>query len=328
MPYRHINAAERQVIQRAREAGESFRSIARTLGRCHTSISREYRRNSTPNAYQADEAQRQSDVRAHKPRHRRRYEHRALKETVFEWLKRDWSPAIISGRLPVEFPEASEMRISAESIYQWVYRDALNGGSFHLHLWQRRPRRITHRSRMPAHSRIPNRVDITERPELVESRSRIGDWEGDTVVGRKNRGGLATHVERITRFLVAGRVANKRADTFSAVTNELFGWVPNCLCHTMTLDNGTENAAHASITNANGMDIYFAHPHSPWQRGANEQVNGLIRRYFPKGTDFRKVSDVRIEQVVLQINQRPRKCLNYQSPYEVFAEALRGALTT
>ena len=328
MPYQHINAAERQVIQRAREAGQSFRSIARTLGRSHSSVSREYRRNSTPSGYQAEEAQGRADSRAKEPRHRRRFDHRALKETVIDWLKRDWSPAIISSRLHHEFPQATDMRVSAESIYQWVYRDAQGDGALHLHLWQRRPRRITHRSRMPAHSRIPNRVDISERPELVANRDRVGDWEGDTVVGRKNRGGLVTHVERRTRFLVAGRVANKRADTFSAVTNGLLGWVPDCLCHTMTLDNGTENAAHSSIAKANGMDIYFAHPHSPWQRGANEQVNGLIRRYFPKGTDFRKVSDERIEQVVLQINQRPRKCLNYQSPYEVFAEALRGALRT
>lgn len=328
MPYQHINAAERQVIQRARESGETFRSIARLLGRSHTSISREYRRNSTPVGYQADKAQHRADERAHAPRHQRRFGHRALKQTVFEWLSRDWSPAIISARLRLEFPEATDMRVSAESVYQWVYRDALEGGALYRHLWQRRPRRTVRASRMPAHSRIPNRMDISERPDVVAGRSRVGDWEGDTVVGCKNRGGLATHVERLTRFLVAARVANKRADTFSAVTNKLLGWVPRCLCHTLTLDNGTENAAHERIAQAKDMDIYFAHPHSPWQRGANEQVNGLIRRYFPKGTDFLKVSDERIEQVVLHINQRPRKCLNYRSPYEVFAEALRGALTT
>ena len=197
------------------------------------------------------------------------------------------------------------MRVPPESIYHWVYRDARAGGSLYRNLWQRRRRRIVHRSRMPAHSRIPDRVDITKRPEAVAHRVRIGDWEGDTVVGRRNRGGLVTHVERRTRYLVAGRVQNKRSNTFAAATRRLLGWVPDCLCRTLTLDNGTENAAHAEIAEAKTMDVYFAHPHSPWQRGANEQVNGLIRRYFPKGTDFRKVTDEQIEEVVLRINQRP-----------------------
>jgi len=328
MPYQHLNAAERQVIQRAREAGESFRAIARTLGRCHSSISREWRRNSDRSGYQAATAQCHAEARVHRPRHCRRFEHQALKETVFGWLKQDWSPAIISGCLRRDFPADASMRVSAETIYQWAYRDAAQGGLLYRHLWRQRPRRSARHSRMPAHSRIPNRVDISLRPALVEQRVRVGDWEGDSVVGPMNQGGLVTHLERVTRFLVAGRVANKRADTFAAATLRLLGWVPKTLCHTLTLDNGTENAAHASIASAKAMAIYFAHPHSPWQRGANEQVNGLIRRYFPKGTDFRKVTDEQVEQVVLKINQRPRKCLDYQSPYDAFAEALRGALGT
>ena len=127
---------------------------------------------------------------------------------------------------------------------------------------------------------------------------------------------------------MAGRIPTKQAATFAATTNKLLGWVPADLCHTLTLDNGTENAAHASIAKTKRVDVYFAHPHAPWQRGANEQVNGLIRRYFPKGTDFSKVTDEQVAQVVMQINKRPRKCLDYQSPYEAFAEALRGALGT
>lgn len=328
MPYRHINAAERQVIQRGLEAGESLRSIARSLGRSHSSLSRERRRNGGQAAYEATAAHYLAEGRARQPRHHRRFGHEDLKETVCGWLKRDWSPAIISGRLRREFPNDNRMRVSVESVYQWVYRDAVDGGTLYRHLWRQRHRRITHRSRIPAHSRIPDRIDISDRPEVVATRARIGDWEGDTVVGRKNRGGLVTHLERVTRYLVAGRIPNKRASTFSAVTKQLFAWIPSSLCQTLTLDNGTENAAHADITRAKTMDVYFAHPHAPWQRGANEQVNGLIRRYFPKGTDFRKVTDEQVEQVVMQINQRPRKCLDYQSPYEAFAEALRGALRT
>ena len=328
MPYQHINAAERQVIQRALEAGESLRSIAQSLGRNHGSLSREIRRNSGRRRYKATSAQHRAEGRASRPRHNRRFAHKPLRRTVFKWLELDWSPAIINGRLRRDFPEDSNMRVSAESLYHWVYRDALQGGRLYRHLWQCRPRRIAHRSRMPAHSRIPDRMDITDRSPVVAERTRIGDWEGDTVVGRKNQGGLVTHVERVTRYLVSARIPNKRAVTFAAITNKLFGWVPASLCQTLTLDNGTENAAHARIAKAKTMDVYFAHPHAPWQRGANEQVNGLIRRYFPKGTDFRKVTDEQVAQVVMQINKRPRKCLDYQSPYEAFAEALRGALRT
>jgi len=295
MPYEHLNAEERQVIQRAREAGQSFRAIAQSLGRNHSSVSREWRRNSGRAGYEATAAQDQAKCRAHRARHRRRFEHQALRETVFQWLVQDWSPAIISAQLRSAFPDDATMQISAECIYQWVYQDAAAGGRHYQHLWRRRHRRRMRSSRMPAHSRIPDRVDINQRPAVVDGRTRVGDWEGDTVVGRMNRGGLATHVERKTRYLVAGRVANKQASTFTAVTNKLLGWVPNSLCHTLTLDNGTENAAHASIAEAKDMTVYFAHPHSPWQRGANEQVNGLIRRYFPKGTDFRKVTDEQVE---------------------------------
>lgn len=328
MPYQHLNAAERQVIQRAREAGEPFSAIAKTLGRNPSTISREWRRNCRSGRYEAGVAQQHADARARIPRHQARYDNRRLRSVVLAGLAREWSPEIISARLALDFPKAAMMRVSPETIYQWVYRDTTLGGQLHRNLWQRRPRRRRRRDRLPAHSRIANRVDISERPQIVDRRARVGDWEGDMVVSRKNRGGLVTHLERVTRFLVAGRAKNKQAATFTAVTQQLFGWVPKSLCQTLTLDNGTENAGHECISQDKDMAVYFAHPHAPWQRGANEQANGLIRRYFPKGTDFRKVTDAQIEEMVMKINQRPRKCLHYQSPYDVFAEALRRALAT
>lgn len=328
MPYQHLNAAERQVIQRAHAAGESFTAIAKTLGRSASTISREWRRNARSGCYQASQAQHKAEYRSSTPRHRRRQNHRQLRSVVLSGLAREWSPEIISARLCLDYPNTPQMRISAETIYQWVYRDAAHGGHLYRQLWRRRPHRRRHHDRLPAHSRIANRVDISQRPAIVDQRSRVGDWEGDMVVSRKNRGGLVTHVERATRFLVAGRARNKQATTFTAITHALLHWVPKPLCQTLTLDNGTENAGHEEIAQHKGMAVYFADPHAPWQRGSNEQINGLIRRYFPKGTDFRKVSDAQVEQVVLAINQRPRKCLHYQSPYDVFAEALRGALAT
>ncbi len=328
MPYEHLNAAERQVIQRAREAGQAFCAIAKTLGRNPSTISREWRRNSRSGGYNADEAQQRAQRCATKPRHQARYGNRCLRSVVLSGLEQEWSPEIISAHLHMDFPKAKDMRVSPETIYQWVYRDAARGGQLYGHLWQRRPRRRRRRDRLPVHSRIANRVDISQRPEIVDQLSRIGDWEGDMVVSCKNRGGLVTHVERATRFLVAGRAKDKQESTFTAVTQRLLGWVPKSLCQTLTLDNGTENAGHAIIAAGKEMAVYFAHPHSPWQRGSNEQVNGLIRRYFPKGTDFRKVTDAQVDEVVMKINQRPRKCLHYQSPYDAFAEALRRALAT
>ena len=140
----------------------------------------------------------------------------------------------------------------------------------------------------------------------------MGDWEGDTKMGSKNRGGLATQVERTTRFLCAGKIRHKMAKTFSGVTNELLSRVPKRLCCTLTFDNGTENATYADITQRKQMEVYFAHPRAPWQRDANEQVNGMTRHYFPKGTDFRKVSYENIAEMVININKRPRKCLNFR----------------
>jgi IS30 family transposase len=241
-------------------------------------------------------------------------------------LSEGWSPEIIRAQLQQRYPDEAAMQISHECLYQWIYRQIAANKRGPDCLWYPRQARRGRYSRRPQHSRIPGRVDIEERPEVVAERSRVGDWEGDSVVSAKNRGGISTFVERKTRFVIAGHLADKQASTFAAAAQEIFSWVPESLCHTATLDNGTEMAAHALFSQPKSMAIYFAHPHAPWQRGANEQVNGMIRRYFPKGTDFSKVTSAELDAVILKINKRPRKCLNYRAPYDVFADALRGAL--
>lgn len=210
MPYQHLNAEERQVIQHAHQAGQSFAAIAQTLGRSPSTISREWRRNSQLGQYQASDAQQQAEDRSRCPRHQVRYDNQRLRSVVLAGLAREWSPEIISARLRLDFPKSADMRVSPETIYQWVYRDASHGGQLHRHLWQHRPRRRSYRSRLPACGRITNRIDICERPPIVDQRIRVGDWEGDMVVSRKNRGGLVTHIERTTRFLVAGRASRVR----------------------------------------------------------------------------------------------------------------------
>lgn len=209
------------------------------------------------------------------------------------------------------------MRISHEGIYQWVFADAKAGGDLYQslvrHHKRRRKHRLGHRRRL-----FDGRVSITERPAIVEYRRRFGDWESDTMEGAKSSGGLATHVERKSRYLLAGKLGNKLSATYTATTLKLFSKVPKLRIKTMTVDNGSEFAGFKEIERHTGVSVYFSDPRSPWQRGCNENINGLLRRYFPKGFDFRLASDKLIQAVVERLNHRPRKCLNYRTAYEVF----------
>lgn len=328
MSYFHLNEIERQLIQTQRMAMIPLRRIAIALGKSHSTVLRELKRNGNGGGgYVARAAQALADARACMARVAPRMESETLRGEVTAMLEKDWSPEIISARLKASHPDEPAMQLSHESIYQWVYRDAKAGGRLFQHLWRKKHQRTLRASRSSRRCRIPDRVDIDERPPIVAGRSRAGDWEGDTVAGKGNKGGVATVLERASRFVMAGLVANKQAATFTTTVNRLLGKIPLAFCHTLTLDNGSEMAAHGGISQSNnGMAVYFAHPHSPWQRGANEQVNGMIRRYFPKGTDFSKVSHEALDQVILKINQRPRKCLGYQAPYDVFARMMAGAL--
>jgi transposase, IS30 family len=209
----------------------------------------------------------------------------ALHSEVLKCLDKKWSPVIIQHHLKASYPERPEMQISHECLYQWLYREAEAMTTGESCGWPVRAVRC-----VPVAVRriaaFPHRVGIEERPEDVEERSRIGDWEGDTVVSKQNKGGIVTFVDRTSRFLLAAHVADKRATTFSEASIQQFGWVPKSLCLTLTLDNGTEMADHARIGKAKEMDVYFAHPHAPWQRGANEQVNAFYATTSPKGRDF------------------------------------------
>lgn len=305
----------------------SLRQIGRELGRHHTSISREIARNRPTYAddavYWYDAAEHFAKERRHKARHRRR-QHGRLVAYVTTKLNLDWSPEAISGRLKVDYPNDETMRISPETIYQWTYLDSRNKGSLHHHLRRRHKYRRRQKRYGSGRRFIPGRVSIDLRPPIVATRERFGDWEGDTMEGGKGKGGLATHVERKCRYLLAAKLTDKKAVTMTQQCIKSFRRTPRILRQTLTLDNGKEFMQFKELERKTGLKIYFADPYSAWQRGTNENTNGLLRQYFPKGTDFRTVSEKEVAIVVKKLNNRPRKCLNYQTPYEVYCQALHG----
>lgn len=330
MSYQHLTLEERYVIAHLHMHKVSLREIARRLQRHHSTISRELKRNGPPAGahwpYWYDSAQARCQKRKVKPRHQRRLHHAALCQYVEQGLRAHWSPQMISGRIELDYPADARMRISHEQIYRWVYRDTLMGGQLYRCLCLAHQRRRKQRRYGSLRGLLQGRVSISERAQIVATRRRFGDWEGDTVYGAKTRACLLTQVERKSRYLLAHKVADRRASSVAQRKIEQFSGLPKAWRRTLTLDNGKEFAAFREVEQATGLRIYFADPYSAWQRGANENTNGLLRRYFPKGTDFSAVSDEVLAAVVHALNNRPRKCLGYRTPHEVVQLALSGAL--
>lgn len=328
MPYSHLRLQERYVIYHLKVFGLSLREIGRRLGRHHTTISRELSRNGPRygGVYFHETAQRKADERWRVPRHCRRRSHSRLYRYVVWRLNRDWSPEQIVGRLNRQHHDDRLMRVSVETIYQWIYREAAAGGVLYSHLRRRHKRRRKHARYGVRRGLIPDRVSIDRRPETVDQRLRLGDWEGDTLEGARGRGALASHVERRSRYLIAARLADKTAETMATQTVRAFRRIPKRLRLTLTIDNGKEFARFKHISQGAGLDVYFADPYAPWQRATNENTNGLIRQYFPKGCDFQKISDKDIATMIKRLNHRPRKCLDFQTPHEVLLKTPPGAL--
>lgn len=329
MAYHHLNARERMCIFYLDQSGLSLRAIGRKLNRSHTSISRELKRNKRKAGCYCDHAAHQfSDARKATPRHSKRFSYEPLKNYVREKLRLGWSPEIIANRMRREHPQNLKMRVSHEAIYQWIFRDAEQDGELYNHLTRHHKKRRKQRRYGGLRGHIPCRLDISERPKIVDDKSRYGDWEGDTMVGHRHQGRLVTHVERKSRFLLAGRAIDGTAASFNAVSIQLFKAIPNKYLKTLTLDNGSENAKFKQIEGHFDMPTYFATPYASWERGCNENTNGLLRRYFPKGTDFLSITEGALEKAVEMLNHRPRKCLNYRTAFEVFNSVCGGALGT
>lgn len=309
--YRQLTQEERYQISALTQLGHTQRQIAQEVGRSPSTVSRELRRNKGIDGYQAETAQRVSDQRrqqAHK-------HHKRIPELI-AWvearLKDDWSPEQIAGSLKAsDYP-----LVSHEWIYRHIERDKQAGGDLYKHLRHRCKRYRKRYGSQERRGQIIGRVGIEERPGIVDDRSRVGDWEGDTVRG-KGRSALVTLVERKSLQVVIQKVKRATAEKTAAAIVSRLGAVAE-LVATITFDNGKEFAYHGQIAEALGCDAYFARPYHSWERGTNENLNGLIRQYFPKGTDFDLVTDEEIAEVERKLNLRPRKRLGYQAPIEVF----------
>lgn len=323
--YRRLSAAEREEISRGLAQSESASALAKRLGRAPSTIAREVGRNSGRSGYRAFSAGNRARLSASSRRSdkRRLAQEGRLRAYVLGKLKRRWSPEEIAKRMREEYPQDTTMRLSPEAIYQYIY--VLPRGELKRTLIQalRQERRYRRKRQQRSNSeetrgKIADMFSIEERPVEVADRTIPGHWEGDLILGKYKRTALGTLVERTTRKTIL--VPLKAKDTESvrrAYVRALYS-LPRELVKTLTYDQGKEMSDHKRFTIDTGIQVYFAHPGSPWERGTNENTNGLIRQYFPKGTDFSEVSVRAIKKVERELNDRPRKVLNWKKPDEVF----------
>jgi IS30 family transposase len=309
--YKQLTSGQRYQIYGLKQAGLDQTQIAKKISVDKSTISREFRRNKGQRGWRPKQAQSIRDERKQSCINGKQF---SLKEwaEVERLIREDLSPEQAANRLELE----GELRISHEAIYLHVYADKCDGGDLCRHLRSQKPRRKRYASGQERRGVIKNRVSIDERPEIVDQKTRIGDWEGDTIIGKNHRGGLVTLAERKSRYVLAGHIHSKHADGVTAVTKRLL--IPHKdKCHTITFDNGKEFAEHESIATELQASIYFAHPYRSWERGLNENSNGLLRQYFPKRMELTKVTEEQVQQAVERINHRPRKVLGFRSPHEV-----------
>lgn len=312
MSYTRVTKIERSQIYVLRQAGKGNNEIARLIGRDKGTVSREVRRNRGLKGYRHLQAHRKAEERAKRAGPRRFTE--GVRLDAEEKLRKGWTPEIICGRAKLE----GRPHVCKETVYKYVYADAKAGGE----LWKNLPRAKRKRKRRcprqdgRGRGVIPGRRGIGERPPEVELRVKVGHWEGDLVVGAGATGYLVTLVERVTRFTLTGWSRTKEADEVSAVVIRLLA-VIGIACTGITFDNGKEFARHREIASALKADVFFARPYHSWERGTNENTNGLIRRLFPKSESFAAIGAEELRRIDVFLNDRPRKCLGWKTPREV-----------
>jgi IS30 family transposase len=315
--------SEREEIRAGLERGDSYSLIARRIGRAVSTVSREVTANGGRQKYRAWKAQRRAAERVRRPK-KPKLAHPPLAKQVTEWLEEWWSPEEISACLRMEFPDDPMMWVSYETIYQSLF--VQGRGELRRELSrclrtgraQRRPR-----SRMSKPGGIPDKVMISERPAEAADRAVPGHWEGDLIIGAKQASAVGTLVERTTRFVLLLHLPDGRdAEKVSQAMRNAVMSLPEALRRTITWDQGKEMSAHAQFTIDTGIQIYFCDPHSPWQRPSNENTNGLLRQYMPKGTDLSLHSAQDLERFAASLNNRPRKALGFMKPSQKFAELL------
>ena len=316
--YRHLGLKEREVIENMRRAERSIREMARVLSRSPSSISRELRRNrlTVHASYLDHHAQERADRRQSNTSRRMRLKSDKIRDYVVSKLNQDWSPEQIAGRIKIDHPGLS---ISHEAIYQYIYHlSTPNRGELIGCLRRSHKRRKRKGAAPDKHKlKITGRIGIEQRPFEVETRARFGDWEADTLISRRSKAAVLSMVERRSRLVQLERLEAKTSIlTSQAIISRLLCF-PRDSRHTITFDNGTENAGHEEISKETDIRCFFCEPYSSWQRGTNEHTNGLVRQYLPKKTDFAIISDEMIRFIESRLNNRPRKCLDYKTPLEV-----------
>jgi IS30 family transposase len=320
-----LTLVEREEISRGLTAERSLRSIARNLGRAASTISREVRRNGGIKNYRAAQSDTAAWDRAHRPKPCKLVGNDYLCRAISAKLTRKWSPQQIAGWLMREHPDDESKRVSHETIYRSLFIQTRGVLKKEL-LAHLRATRSIRRSRHATLKRsglgqIKDTISIRERPADVEDRAVPGHWEGDLIAGSGNSF-IATLVERHSRFLMLAKVGNKDSNSVVKALIKQARKLPKELYRSLTWDRGTEMSGHRNFTLATDIDVFFCDPHSPWQRGTNENTNRLLRQYFPKGTDLSTHSQAKLSAVARQLNERPRKTLHYQTPAEKFAECV------
>ena len=316
-----LTLSEREEISRGIEVQRSIRLMARLLSRSPSTVSREVRRNGGYDRYRAAEADARAWIRTRRPKRCKLANSPWLREVVSRKLRLNWSPEQIAGWLKRGHPEDGSYQVSHETIYRSLFVQAR--GVLKKELLQHlRSKRTIRRSKQAtqkggAHGQIKDTVSIRERPASVEDRAVPGHWEGDLLSGSKNSH-IATLVERHTRYVMLAKVANKETQTVVSALIKQAKKLPTELYKSLTWDRGKELAAHKQFTLATDIDVYFCDPQSPWQRSSNENTNGLLRQYFPKGTDLSVYSQAHLNKVARQLNERPRKTLEFETPAERF----------
>jgi len=317
-PYHQLTREQRYQIRALLRTGQTQTEMARVIGVHKATISRELKRNTSPLGYEPAQAERLTRARRRKGHGRIGAQLWAKVESL---LQQEWSPEQITGRLKRE----GEASISHEWIYQHILRDKRMGGSLYRHLRYQKKyhKRYGHYDRR---GKLQNARSIDERPAVVEQRSRLGDWEVDTMSGRGRRGGLLTLIERASRLTLLARLPKRSPQLIERHVCRLLEPMREKV-HTLTSDRGREFQAHARIEQRLGLTYYFAHPYAAWERGTNENTNGLLRQYFPKQRNLLTVSAAELRRAQHRLNWRPRKCLDFQTSFEVFFQLAVALLT-
>jgi IS30 family transposase len=320
-----LSLTEREEISLALVAGWTIRSIATFLGRAPSTISREIKRNGGAEFYRASYADQDAWDRARRPKTCKLVENRMLAHIVASKLRLQWSPEQIAGWLKHAYPDDEDYHVSHETIYRSLYIQARGALKKELLAHLRRTRAMRrschHTQKTGDHGRIVDAVSISERPATVEDRAVPGHWEGDLLFGSHNSQ-IATLVERQTRYVMLVKVAGKDSETVVKELIKNARKLPQELYKSLTWDRGKEMANHKRFTLATDIQVYFCDPQNPWQRGSNENTNGLLRQYFPKGIDLSSYSQAKLNAVARRLNERPRKTLNYETPAERFHQAV------